>query len=195
MSGAKHDYFNHNSWTKQCTSLPPDPLALHLLISNFNFMNKTMHIPTSRSTGCRPAHWQSQLNEQNNADLCFHDPCPGSDHFQSHDINKTMRMQASQAPIWNLAISNYISLTNKCWSMLPIPLALKWLFLTTPHEQNNADLRPVGLEAWNCIVLVMKCKWKWAGPRPVDLEAWNCIVLFMTCDEKRAAARPVDLEV
>ena len=61
-------------WTNQCTSKPPNPLALDLFISK--------------------------------QDLCFWGPCLGSDHYISPFMNKTIRIQASQAPGLDLAISN-----------------------------------------------------------------------------------------
>ena len=260
---------NHSSWTKQCTSLSPDLLALHLLISNYNFMNKTMHILASRSTGPGPAHWQSQLHKQNNADLCFHDSCPGSGysqshdinknntnpnflsswlkschfqlhimnktmqnytskslalqlffshhtswtkqcigkpldllvvdlliskynfmnktiqirafnptgrgsvHFQSHDMNKTIQIKASQALGWNLVISNYISLTSKCGSMFPNPLALKWLFLhtlwTEQCRSKPPDLLAVDLLISRHMSLTRQYRPKPPNPLAVDL--------------------------
>ena len=58
------------SLTKQYTSIPSDPWALNLLMSNNNFMKKTMHIPSSRSTG--PALVRSLLLEQNSVRPSLH---------------------------------------------------------------------------------------------------------------------------
>ena len=51
-------------------------------------------------------------------------------------------------------------------------------------DRKQADPLPVGLEAWVCIVLLMKCEWKCAGLKPVDPKAWMCIGMFVTCGGK-----------
>ena len=125
------------SLTKQYTSIQSEPWALELLISNNNFMKKTMHISSPRSTGPGPAHILSQIHKQNNAGQGFQGSCVGPVHFQSHDIVNTIRIKASQAPGLDLFMSNYINNTKQCGSVLPSPLAWNCSFPTTCHKHTN----------------------------------------------------------
>ena len=83
------------SLTKQYTSIQSEPWALELLISNNNFMKKTMHISSPRSTGPGPAHILSQIHKQNNTNQNIQGSCLRHVHFQSHDNVNTIRIKAS----------------------------------------------------------------------------------------------------
>ena len=113
-------------------------------------MNKTMYIPASRSTGPGPAHFQSQLHEQNhahpslqihwprtcsipitwheqnNTDPCFQGSCPGSRHFQLHVMNKQYESKHPKLPAWI------------------------WSFPITGHEQINTDRSHQIHWPWTC---------------------------------------------